>query len=352
MVVDKNNNLTHIFFAANNEFAVPLGVAITSIVEHANFPDDLRIYVMDGGISHDNVNKIANIAKNRIEFIKIKNDIFLELPKTKELEHATEQTYYRFIIPTLKPELSKALYLDCDLIVKKPIEDIWEINIEGYYAAACEDTWNASSTEWKKKLGLLEDSFYFNAGVILLNLQKMREDGVVDKFFEQAIRIKDIIRWKDQDVLNLVLQGRVKLLPLRWNFQVAAFFDNYPAHHLDHDIDDEIKLAKLHPAIIHFVGPIKPWQSGCKCLLRYEYYLYLIKSPWQSSFPNEKCGEIITVQEKWYKEQENQNALVMQEYARRIDELLSSYCEVVNSKSWRLTAPLRKIRSFFVSHYD
>lgn len=272
------SNAMHLFFAADNKFARHLGVAITSILVNSKDKDNLCFYIMDGGISNRNKYKLEKLTNHKIEFIKINDKLFEKLPLTEDMIHTSRRTYYRYLVPVLKPYLSKVLYLDCDLIVKSDLHDLWSNDITDYYAAACEDTWKYPALEWKLELGLNPRNFYFNAGVMLLNLDKMRQYSITDKLFKVTKDISSFMKYQDQDVLNLVLQDNVKLLPLRWNVQQTAFFDTGATKYTK----DDIEKAKSNPGVIHFSGARKPWQSGCLNPLWSEYLYYLKMSLWSS----------------------------------------------------------------------
>lgn len=275
-VVPEENSI-HVFFAADNKFSQHLGVAITSILDSATNEDKLYFHIMDGGISQRNKSRLKKLTSGKIEFLQIDDSLFKDLSITETMKHTSKHTYYRYLIPILKTELDRAIYLDCDLIVKKSLSELWSLDLADNYAAACEDTWSYPVFEWKKELGLQDDSFYFNAGVLLLNLSKMREVNLTDKLFICSREINDIMKYQDQDVLNLAMEKHVVLLPLVWNVQQTAFFDTGSSQYSL----SEIEYSKKNPAIIHYSGSHKPWHAGCLNPLWKEYYSFLLISPWK-----------------------------------------------------------------------
>lgn len=74
----------------------------------------------------------------------------------------------------------------------------------------------------------------------------------------------------DQQIINVVLQGKIKQLPTTWNVQVYNF-----ASRLDYT---------NNPKIIHYVGKQKPWIKGSFNYFREKYYKYLSLTPWSESF--------------------------------------------------------------------
>ncbi|RTK98357.1 MAG: DUF4422 domain-containing protein [Proteobacteria bacterium] len=266
-----------IFSLADVNYGIHLGVAISSIVKNSHCPSRLYFYIMDGGIKEEDKIKLRNITDGRIEFIRMDDTVFANCPLSPDA-HFTKHTYYRYLIPILKPYLNRAIYLDCDLVVTKPIEDLWCFDLSDSIVAACEDTWKYPALDWKYELGLTSDEFYFNAGVLLLNLEKMRSLNITEQLFRKTSEMFSKIKYLDQDILNIVLAGQKTLLPLKWNLQQTAFFETGSTRYSI----EEIEIARANPAIIHFSGGIKPWQSGCLNPLWQEYFNYLDKSPWSN----------------------------------------------------------------------
>jgi lipopolysaccharide biosynthesis glycosyltransferase len=120
---------------------------------------------------------------------------------------------------------------------------------------------------------------------MLLNLEKIRSDNVTNTLFEYTNKMANIIKYLDQDILNIIFENKKVLLDLKWNVQQTAFFDTGSTQYSE----NEIEYAREHPYIIHFSGATKPWQAGCLNPLWREYYRYLLKSPWRSSYYKIYC---------------------------------------------------------------
>ncbi len=184
-----------------------------------------------------------------------------QLAAYPELRHS-KSTYLRLLLPDLlPPSISKILYLDADIIVSGDLLDLYQTAISGYYAAAVKDTINIYAPNnpmiqlHLNSLGIHPPLSYFGAGVMLMNIVKMREDHIVAGYFSFALAHPELIRWSDQDIVNAVLKGRVYDLPPVYNF-------NYQ---VEPDIvrqlwtREEIYAARHHPVIIHYIGSVKPW---------------------------------------------------------------------------------------------
>ena len=109
--------------------------------------------------------------------------------------------YYRLKLPSILVELDKVLYLDCDVIVNTSLKDLYDTDITDYYAAGVKDIAMTSSGYVPK---LENNNIYFNTGVLLLNLDKMRKDKIEIEFEDYTIKNIQSIKVGDQEILNKV----------------------------------------------------------------------------------------------------------------------------------------------------
>lgn len=170
----------NIGFTSSDEYSNLLGVAMISILEN-NKDTKLCFYVIDYGISDSNKSLLKTQLKNynNVELIFIENNSDklnkIDLNKSKNYE---VYTYTRLILPSLLPDdVETILFLDCDIICSDSLRDLNKIDISEYYLGAVEESTNYII---KKNAYLSEEDQYFNAGVLLINLKKWREDKIED----------------------------------------------------------------------------------------------------------------------------------------------------------------------------
>ena len=251
----------NIVFSSDNNYAQYLGVTICSIFENSKNKDKIDIYVLDGGILKENKDKlkiIESMYNFDITYIKINTLLFENFYISKYL---TQATYYRIMIPDLLPNLKKVLYLDCDIIVKGDISELYNTNIDNYFFAAVEDEGFIST--FFSKLEIAKNEKYFNAGVMLMNLEKWRETNINKIIINFINEKKDQLESHDQDAINSILYGKWLNLPSKYN-TTNIMLDT-------HQTDDIL--------IIHYTGQ-KPWNYLCLNPLKNEYFNYLNKIPW------------------------------------------------------------------------
>lgn len=236
-----------IFFAIDDGYAPFLGVTLESMLEKASKEYFYKIYILNNGIN-ENYQKMLMEYQNedycQINFVNI-NERIKKIAELHTRDYYTNAIYYRLFIADLFYEYDKALYLDADIIVLDDISKLFNNNINDYYLGAiCDDVAN-SCKEFKDytlfALGV-ESSKYFNSGILVMNLKKLREDRIYDKFVNMLSIVKFIVA-PDQDYLNVICKNKVKYLDKSWNR--SPLFIN----------SSEIEK----PKIVHFKLTAKPW---------------------------------------------------------------------------------------------
>ena len=213
--VDNKNEITRndikregipIFYASDEKFAPYVAVSMASILHNTN--SYINFYVIDGGIRDSTKNMIKLLSKDfsnfSIEFIKInKNEIFKNF---REIETISLDTYSRFLISSLKPNLKRVIYLDADTIVLDDISKLYNEDLEGYTIGAVSEFGDATF-KILENLNIKKSHKYFNAGVLLIDLKKWREDNITEKLFKINKEYFKKITYLDQDILNKAFEN-------------------------------------------------------------------------------------------------------------------------------------------------
>lgn len=277
--MNKNKYNIPVFMIAANDIVEPMCVTMASIL--ANTQSFIQFYILEKStllISEENKNKILKLKDHfsnfSIEYIPINPEDYSGLTPTTA-GYIPNDTYFRYIIPEIKPNIDKAIYLDVDIIVKKDIKDLYNENLDTNLIGAI----NHPSYCWKypyfskviKNLNLHNSNQYFNGGVILFDCKKCRRQKITQKLMEITRKLKDKILWADQDIFNLVFEKKVKLLPEKYN----ALRSVYEAE----KINDKNIIDDLY--IIHFNGKEKPW-NNTPYLSEY-FWKYVQFTPFETS---------------------------------------------------------------------
>ncbi len=266
--------MLNIVLASDNNYAPFLGVAITSLIKNNQEDfDKINIFILDDEISEDNkkrLEKLTNNLHHSLTFIKTKNLADLEVNivgLNRNLNMNSFTTYSRLFIASLLPkDIDKVIYLDCDALIVDTFKELWDINIDDYYCGAVLDGIN---TAIKNYLGFkLEDDF-INAGFLLINLKKWREENVEEKFIKFMVENQDKFYQHDQGILNNVLKDQFLILDPKYNFQ--SYFQSlsydlakkYKAMKGEYYSKEIVNKAKENPVFLHFCGPNydRPWYN-------------------------------------------------------------------------------------------
>ncbi len=262
----------NICYSLDSNYAEQLAVSITSILKNADNDDNINIYILDGGLKKDDKNKIEllkNIKAFNINYLSVNEKEFKDCPLlAKQGEqhkdyHVTLPTYFRFKIAGLLSKLPKVLYLDCDVIIRTSLKELFEISLDGYSVAMVLDS---ESIKEAKRLNIKK---YYNAGVMLINLDYWRKNNVEQQLFNCAKNNQDIILWQDQDIINLSLNQSIKEIDKVWNYQYFQY-ENVVAE----------DLANI--SILHLAGRFKPWLMPFESNIYDEYYYYLLFTSWKN----------------------------------------------------------------------
>lgn len=274
--MNNNQQEIHIFFTINDSYAGYLSTCIISILDNLNSKYSVCFYIIDGGISDYNKDKITSLKIDRdfsIQFIQIDQELFGHLPRSSQA-HITKETNYRFLVSSLNFNLEKCIFLDVDLIAIGDISKLWETDIDDFYIAAVIDQAPLKENSWVKDLPLPDNYLYVNTGVTIINCKKWREDNIEKKLFAVSKRYSKILKFPDQDTLNIVLHKKIKYLSPIYNVMpVQNYFD-----------EDQKNEAFANPQIIHWAGFKKPW--------KYPNVMYAEKF-WHYAFKTEFYEEIL-----------------------------------------------------------
>lgn len=192
--------------------------------------------------------------------------------------------WFRVFLPELLAESPRVLYLDCDTIVMDNLESLWQMPLDGALLGAIGNVFEAGQETRPARLGLAGPAAYFNSGVLLLNLDAWRREGITQRLLALARDPAARLVWPDQDALNLVCAGRWQPLHPRWNCQNSLYFFRQAGAVFGAAI---VREATAQPGILHFEGGelAKPWHFLCKHPLRGEYLRHRARTPWPLAAP-------------------------------------------------------------------
>lgn len=184
-----------------------------------------------------------------------------------QIKHISYATFYRLQLPELLKEVEKCIYLDVDVVVKKDLKEFFDTELGDNYIAGVKAAGYYYPEEKKTAtISLLEiDKLdqYINAGVLLINLKKMREDKLTETF--EKLLEKNFPS-QDQDILNAACYGHIKVLPpkynamTKYNVGIKDEYDRIECLHICYTREEWDEACET-PVIIHYADRWKPWQD-------------------------------------------------------------------------------------------
>jgi len=263
-----------IFFAVDDRYAPYLAVALRSMIDNASKKHHYNVHILIDKLSDTNKQRLSAQQNDNfhINFVEVgkKLDAFGNMIHLRD--YYTKATYYRFFIPDLFPEYSKGIYLDCDMLILGDIYELYKTDVRGLLVAAAQEEVMANVKvfgDYAEKVVGVPCEYYFNAGMLVMNLDEMRKMRIEHQFVkllgEKAFRVT-----QDQDYLNLLCYGRSRLVSIQWN--KTAYPDEF--------------CFEL-PKIAHFKINYKPWRYN-DVMCYDEFWDYAEKTEYYGDLRKEK----------------------------------------------------------------
>lgn len=273
-------NKINVCFATDNNYAKYMGLALMSILKSANKEDNLHFFILDNNIKQEEKDKISTLQKIKpfeITYLPINDEMFKDC-RFREGK-ITITTYARFLVPQLINE-DKLLYLDCDIFVRKSLAPLFNMDISAYYMAGAVDFAVKKSYLLPKFKKPELPGNYLNAGVLLINNKKWKEESIADALFKYAGTHSGDLHYADQDCLNYLLHSKIFKVNQTWNMRNHCYDPYLVNKQLN---KKEIIEAQKDPAVRHF----KPWRKNNISEFREEYIEMMENSPWAEFTPKD-----------------------------------------------------------------
>lgn len=269
--------------ATDDNYVRFCGVMLTSLFEN-NKNDNIDIYLLTEGLSSScrkSLEDIVNHYGGCFHYCKIESNLMKTFSIFKG-SYLSIATYYRLFIPQILPSyVGKVLYLDCDIIINSSLNPLWNIDLKGYALGAVDESATVDP-ELYTRLQYPSVHGYFNAGVLLLNLEYWRYNAVSELCFDYIKNNADRLVLNDQDALNAVLYNQWMHLSYRWNMETSFYTVKFAKKHED---NYEYIQALKSPAIIHYTWEAKPW-NGFNHPMKEYFFKYQDLTEWKKLRPS------------------------------------------------------------------
>ncbi|MDE6260048.1 MAG: glycosyltransferase family 8 protein [Oscillospiraceae bacterium] len=244
-----------ILVTVNEKYIYPLKVMLYSLFSTQEEP--VTVFLMHTEISASSVGMLrdfCHLYKAELLEVQIEEDAFENAPV---MEHFSKEMYYRLLAPWLLPNEDRVLYLDPDIMINGSLRSLWEIDFDGALMVVVKDR-PIELLGCRIKQELKKDSVYFNSGMLLMDLKRIREEIEQEEISALVTKWKDELEFPDQDILNLLYEGRTKQVGDTYNLMANLL---YLVEYLK---TLSIKKTRSLAKVVHYAGPNKPWNSGYK----------------------------------------------------------------------------------------
>jgi len=364
-VSDKEKTI-HIAMALNNSFTELTCVSMASVL--ANTKWGCCFHVLFNSLTDENQKLLSSLCERfshgTWKFYHVDN-IYNEKLILDEGMRLSTEAYYRLFLSDVLEDIDKVLYLDCDTIAEDDLSKIWNIDLCGQLAAVAKraSTQHVGIRDRKQILGLDIESNYFNSGVILFNLAKIREEDVFANVYEVISLVfnkfadkLDRFPWAaDQDVLNYLLKNRTINISPKYNHISVAY------NLIDNDEASLEEWAECYksPCIRHFVGIDKPTiikRNVLKSSLDWErFYYYKSLTPISNVAEDDaRIARYNKYLDNWRNGHiENRNTYFYYNQIPALIDLASQITSIIVEKKlaiWGLSASLRTLMALLAGN--
>ena len=256
----------NVAYITDENYAMPTCVSIVSLVANKHEDTELDIYVLANNVSERRKKAIKQNAASRvaINIIEVSSGVYEALAEsclTKGI-HVSSSALLKFDLPNVLAKLDKVLYLDGDIIIQHDLSDLFSTDIGMFYVAAVDDMGDKvenNISSLASRIGMQGNS-YFNSGVMLLNLKKIRDEAIDKELYQYRMNNKNY--FMDQDAFNYVFELKRKSLPYKYNYRCAIIdeldFDDWNGKFFDSRYTCEDDCIK-EQTILHLTDKMKPW---------------------------------------------------------------------------------------------
>lgn len=267
----------NICFVVNKNYIGQLKVCLKSLFETNKV--NINLFVLENDLNDDDKSDLTRFVKsyqNLVNYVEVDDSNFVGLPKMGYDSNYT--AYFKLMIPYLLNDLDKILYLDCDILINKDLESLYN-RISNNFISSCLDTKiNKNRVEHVKSVVGYESNKYFNSGVILFDFKYREQIVSKDMLFDYIKKNLEVIKFHDQDILNHFYIEHNDIIDKKYNYTTT--YDSVKEIFGDKNIKNAyiIHYANWKPWNSNYIGKYyKPYYKMYKSIEKSENLNYLKK---------------------------------------------------------------------------
>jgi lipopolysaccharide biosynthesis glycosyltransferase len=259
----------HVVLASDRNLIRQVGITALSAIEHSSLPMRFTIVTPERDRSDPDWRTVISLLEARGATCDVVPVTF-DASSFQMAGHLTQTAYYRLLLPELlAPDCHRVIYMDCDVYVGCDLAALWTLDIGDNPMGAVDDP---AFSDWGR-IGLEPRGGYFNSGVLLLDIQRIRKHAYFQATIDDAVANPEALTWSDNCALNRVFNGRWHRLDRRWNYLQSYFVADIRAHGLAEA--KRIAGSSVH----HFNSYNKPWLFETAHPLKKQYFSVVKEHP-------------------------------------------------------------------------
>lgn len=249
-----------------------VAVVMASIRRSALPTTGHRFHLIYDGAEGEDLKAFRNLTRGQDTFVHFASSRF---DKHAQVGHISSAALLRTQLPVVLPDVHRALYLDADLIVQRDLTDLFNTDLDGCVMAGVVDIGMyalinrlmanndpAMFNHMANTVGLdPHETLYVNSGMLLLDLDALRAMSFSQLASEVLDRRGNEFIWRDQDLINHLLAGKVKQLDPRWNVLASLMLDVDDHSHVPASLKAGLAAQEREQWIVHYTAWAKPWNS-------------------------------------------------------------------------------------------
>ena len=243
------NGPIHVAFASDDNYFEGLLTSAWTAVRNCSRPKDLVFHVLDGGVTSEHWALLSRrLSPSGCILDRIVIDDARSFASFQSYHGNSRMTYSRLLLPDLLPDVRQVIYSDVDILWVVDIAELWD-SLDPNAIVHCTPSQHSpeAEIEWCAHFGYtFERGSRFCAGMVVLNLEKFRAEGLHRKMLDALAACGGKAPCNDETVLNALVFGRKDrgFLPNRWQHMSAG----------------QTKPLESNGCVIHYLVDT-PWQS-------------------------------------------------------------------------------------------
>jgi len=265
-------------------------IMLMSLKDVVSKDRDYEVYIFYSNSTKKDLEKtkksLSNFLPKNVTFNLLECDFGLASEIKAKRDYLNPSIYDKILIyEHLPADVNTVVFFDADIVLQKDPSLLFDLDLKGDYLAAVRDQVFETFSEESKTTLDISANQYFNTGVMLVNVEKWRQNDISQKSLKFAREKWDKTPFHDQDAFNYVIKGQWKEISPLWNPRIS---NKIITPEGKEKVYSKMEVYKMNISyLIHYSGSQKPWKYMSFHPRKEEYLEYLRLSEFKDyKFPD------------------------------------------------------------------